>query len=451
MSKGLLFHFKLDSILDSFPQAKKMWIACSGGMDSCVLLHLIHSHKQKIKQNLELQVVYVNHGLQAEGAKWGEFCKAQSSAYDIPFLQLDISEALPKGISVEAWARDRRYSMIADVMQKDDLLLTAHHQDDQVETFFLQALRGVGPRGLASMPANKVFAKGYHVRPLLNFTRSELFLYANENDLIWNEDPSNSETRYDRNYLRHNILSDIEKQWPAYRKTITRLIKNQQETKTLLSEIGQVDLENTLSNDRCCLRLDKLKKLSLVRQKNLIYSWLHDRRLATPDSKHMNHIISDIVNSASESSPCVNWKDVEIRRYRNLLYICKRKKQELENNSQDWNISEPLYLMGEELVAKSSVGTGLSKEKLKGAKILIRYREGGEKIKPQNRSHSKTLKQLFQERAVLPWMRDSYPLIYVDDSLAAVPGLCIDENYIAKTNEESWELSWSGYTKAVQV
>ena len=446
VTTSLLSQYSFDLILNTSHQAKKIWIACSGGMDSSVLLHLIFSNKVKIEQALE--VVYVNHGLQDESAEWGDFCRSQCDSYDLPFTQLNINETVPKGESVEAWAREKRYELIAQVMNKGDLLFTAHHQDDQVETFFLQALRGAGPRGLASMPLFKEFANAIHVRPLLNYCRRELLAYAKANSLTWKEDLSNADTKYDRNYLRNNIIPTFEKRWPAYRETISRLVNHQQDCASLMNEVGLEDLKLVMHENK--LSLENLRSLSVTRQKNIVFTWLQELQLETPASKHINQIFSGLINSTSDNASCVNWKNVEVRKYRAFLYASKKVDKGFDRVDYAWDLARPLEIMDETLIAKSEIGSGLSKEKIDNASISVQYRHGGEKIQPNNNVHTKTVKQLFQERGVLPWVRDRFPLVYVNDTLAAIPGVCVDINYSAELDEPSWQIVWSGYDKAIQ-
>tara|TARA_R110002072_G_scaffold30092_2_gene94219 strand:+ start:5670 stop:7013 length:1344 start_codon:yes stop_codon:yes gene_type:complete len=447
VSTSPLSQYNFDLILSTFPEAKKIWIACSGGMDSIALLHLVFSNKEKIGKSLE--VVYVNHGLQKESTKWAEFCRTQCKDYALAFSELKINEEIPKGESIEAWAREKRYALIAQIMNNDDLLFTAHHQDDQVETFFLQALRGAGPRGLSSMPRFKNIGNAIHVRPLLNYSREQLLAYANENKLSWQEDLSNADTKFDRNYLRNNVIPAFEKRWPAYRETISRLLKHQQDCKSLMQEVGLEDLK--LVSRENMLILKKIRRLSVSRQKNVIFTWLQKLQLETPGSKHINQIISDLINSTSDNAPCVNWKNVEVRKYRALLYASNKTDKQVDSINYQWDLSFPLKIMNETLVAESKVGKGLSKEKIENAHINVRYREGGEKILPFSHAHSKTVKQLFQERGVLPWVRDRFPLVYVNGSLALIPGVCVDVSYAAKTDEPSWQITWTGYKEAVQL
>lgn len=436
------------SILNSYPASGKYWIACSGGMDSCVLLHLFYSCKSKIKQPLE--VVYVNHGLQEEGEGWGKFCKELCLQYEIAFLRIDINENCPKGKSIEEWARDKRYSLIAERMEEKDILFTAHHQDDQVETFFLQALRGAGPRGLVSMPIFKKYANGFHARPLLHIPRSKIKNYAIDNKLSWYDDKSNTDTRYDRNYLRKNVLPVVESRWPAFRESISRLINHQKEYKTLLDEVAQEDLKHTLNTKSGCLNINNVRELSIERQKNLIFIWLGTLKLNPPASKHMDNIITELINIDTDKAPCVNWNNVEVRRYKNFLYSSKTLTEHDVYTKYNWDLKKPITILDETLTPNSIMGRGISKKKITDASIMIRYRQGGEKVRPDNLKHSKTVKQLFQERGVLPWLRDRIPLVYVNDKLAVIPGFCVDEAFSAENNEPSIDIQWSGYDKVIQ-
>jgi tRNA(Ile)-lysidine synthase len=436
------------SSLNQFSISGKFWLAYSGGMDSSVLLHLFYSNKNKINQDIE--VLYVNHGLQEEADVWGEFCKNQCQQYKLDFTQLKITGSCPKGESIEEWAREKRYLLIEEIMNENEVLFTAHHLDDQIETFFLQALRGAGPRGLASMPLVKKQSNIFLSRPLLSYSREELKRYADKHKLVWHDDKSNSDYRYDRNYFRHKLAPVIEERWPAYRETIGRLINNQKEYKELLDEVALSDMKQVRYKDSINLDLEVVKTLSIARQKNLIFLWLKELNLKTPGSRNIEKIISDVIYSEEDKSPCVNWKNVEVRRYKNLLYASEKTMEHDINVEYKWQPESVLNILDETLVAKSDVGKGVSKLKAKDSDFIVKFRQGGEKIHPDDSAHSKTVKQLFQERAVLPWLRDRVPLIYINGDLAVIPGICVDERYSADENESSWDIYWSGYKSIIQ-
>jgi len=437
------------SILSELDKANKFWLAYSGGMDSSVLLHLFYLNIDKIKHQIE--VLYVNHGLQLEANDWAVSCQKQCEKYDFPFTELKISESCPKGESVEAWAREKRYQLTEDIMNPGDVLFSGHHKDDQVETFFLQVLRGAGPRGLSAMPLIKKKKDTFFVRPLLNYSREEIKHYANQYGLNWQEDKSNSDSRYDRNYFRHKLSPIIENRWPAYRETINRVIRHQKETKLLLDEFAIEDINSARHDNGLSLNINRIKMLSEARQKNLLFVWLEQLDLQIPGSRHIEKIISDIINSDLDKSPCVNWADVEIRRYKNTLYALKAIQNYDVDTEFEWQPKCILNIFEETLMAKQTIGVGISKNKVSGTNFIIRFRKGGEKIKPGNSFHSKTLKQLFQERSVLPWYRNKIPLVYINDELAAIPGFCVDKKYMAREGEASWELHWSGFDKAIQL
>ena len=446
--KSTFFNLKIKELLDSFSESKKIIVAYSGGIDSSALLHLLNSIKNELKQSIE--VIYINHGLHKKSLDWGKFCEDECNEYNIPFKLISINEKCPNGVSIESWARNKRYSIISKEMNKNDILLTGHHMDDQVETFFLQILRGSGPRGLSCMPAIKKFKNGFHVRPFLNIQRNELEEYINANNINWQEDESNSDTRYDRNYLRHSVLPYFGVAWPSYCQSISKSINHQIESMTILNEIALEDMEKTLCKNLINLNVIILKRLSVARQKNLIFYWRDSLNLDKPGSKHMEQIISTLINSGYDKCPCVNWKNTEIRKYRDHLYAFKSIHEHDENIEINWNTKSPLKIQGETLVAKESHGKGVSKSIIEDARITIRYRHGGEKIYTNSSSHSKTVKQLFQESGVLPWLRDRIPLIYINEELAVIPGFCVGKKYSASKDEKSLDIYWSGYTKVIQ-
>ena len=443
-----LSKIEFKEFLDNFFESKKIIIAYSGGIDSSVLLHLLFSIKEDLKQSLE--AIHINHGLSKKSNDWEKFCKKECKKFNIKFKVIRINENCPKNESIECWARDKRYMLMSKEMREHDLLLTAHHLDDQVETFFLQALRGSGPKGLASMPVIKKIANGYHLRPFLNIQQGELDNYAKNNNILWQDDESNSDVRYDRNYLRHKVLTHLEKSWPSYRENILRVISHQKESMIFHNEVGLEDSAKVISKNSKSLDLKILKELSLPRQKNLLFYWLSILNLEKPGSKHINEIFKSLINSSSDKSPCVNWKDTEVRRYRDFLYASKTIRKHDKNEKISWDTNLPLEIQGEKLIAMETQGKGILRSSVEGADITVQYRNGGEKIYSNSFPNSKTIKRLFQERGVLPWFRDSVPLIYINEELAVIPGFCIGKKFSASGDDMSLDIHWSGYTKVLQ-
>ena len=164
----------------------------------------------------------------------------------------------------------------------------------------------------------------------------------------------------------------------------------------------------------------------------------------------MEQIIITLINSGIDKIPCVNWRNTEVRRYGDLLYASRIINSNDLNLEISWNTKTPLNIQGETLIANETFGRGISKATIKDAEIIIRYRHGGEKIYSNSIAHSKSIKKLFQEHRVLPWLRDRVPLIYINKQLAVVPGFCIDKKFSANENEIALDIHWSGYDKVIQ-
>ncbi|MCK5669303.1 MAG: tRNA lysidine(34) synthetase TilS, partial [Gammaproteobacteria bacterium] len=183
------FQTKIKDILSEYPDAETCWIAYSGGLDSHVLLHVLASIQNEI--NPKLVAVHINHGISSDADLWGKHCQKTCQDHTIEFqtFSVDLSQKSDKG--TEAFAREKRYEVLGGVMNSHDLLLTAHHMDDQLETILLQLLRGSGPDGLVGMPQAREFSKGILLRPLLDYSREQIHEYASSESLSWVEDESN--------------------------------------------------------------------------------------------------------------------------------------------------------------------------------------------------------------------------------------------------------------------
>jgi tRNA(Ile)-lysidine synthetase-like protein len=170
-------------------------VAVSGGVDSCALLHCLAGNKQ-----YELVVAHFDHGIRPDSADDRRFVSSLAEHYGLPF----VSESAQLGPDAnEAVARTARYDFLHRMVaeQAADAMITAHHQDDVLETAIINLLRGSGRKGLTALrdlPSIR--------RPLLMATRREVLAYADKHHLEWREDSSNADTRYLRNYIRHKLM-----------------------------------------------------------------------------------------------------------------------------------------------------------------------------------------------------------------------------------------------------
>ena len=201
-------------------RSKKLLIAYSGGLDSHVLLHLVSQFPQA--SHYQVRAMHIHHGLQEEADAWVPHCQSVCADLNIPLQINHLNLELKKGESIEEAARAARYIALKESLKQGEVLLTAHHQNDQAETLLLQLFRGAGVQGLAGMPTISSFGSGQHARPLLNASRQSLEMYAEEHQLSFIEDPSNKDSAFDRNYLRNEVLPQLRERWPSIDKTISR-------------------------------------------------------------------------------------------------------------------------------------------------------------------------------------------------------------------------------------
>ena len=380
----------------------------------------------------------MNHGLSPKAAEWGEHCRVICDDLDVSFVSLEV-DAIPKeGESPEAAARYARYAAITELLQRGDYLCTAHHQDDQAETLLLQLLRGAGPKGLAGMPASSSLGEATQLRPLLGFSQVQLLDYAKQHKLNWVEDESNTDTGFNRNYLRHEVMPQLRKRWPSADSTIARSAANCAEAAKLLDVLAEQDYQSIKSERSTELNVDKLLELDLARQKNLLRYWVHQAGLPLPSEIKLRHIISDVLHAAEDKMPCVEWPGAEVRRYDGRLYIMPPLSKFNAAQVIPWDDLElPLSLPdGRQLAFKpTNQRSALNTKQLKQGKVSVRFRQGGEVLLPVGSEHHKSLKQIFQEYRVPPWQRGRTPLIYVGDILAAVVGGCMSQTISARSDE----------------
>jgi tRNA(Ile)-lysidine synthase len=179
---------------------QKFIIAVSGGVDSIVLLHILLQRKP---DNVTYIVAHFDHGMRLDSHEDAALVQSIAEKLQVSFElgQGDLGSA-----ASEEQARDARYKFLRSVKDKykAEKVITAHHQDDFIETILMNLLRGTSPRGLNPMQGNADI-----LRPLINRSKESLYAYAKENDLNWKEDPSNTDEKYTRNYVRTNIATKL--------------------------------------------------------------------------------------------------------------------------------------------------------------------------------------------------------------------------------------------------
>ncbi len=435
---------QLRAALQAMP-AQRYWVAYSGGIDSHVLLHAMAALRSQYTATLN--AVHVNHGLNPAASEWAAHAVAVCETLDIPCHLFNVDAVAAPGESPEAAARDARYRAFAQLIERGDLLLTAHHQEDQSETLLLQLLRGAGPQGLAAMPVLRRLSAGQLARPLLSVSQAQIEQYAQDKSLQWVEDPSNQERGFERNYLRHEVIPSLKSHWPAFAKTVSRAAGHCAEAVTLLDEVAAEDLHQLsgwVSQQPVPMRLplSGLQQMSPQRRRNTLRFWIRMTGLPIVSTEIMKQIEHSLIDAREDAIPLVQWPGGELRRYRDALYAMLPLAPLDTATVLQWQWpQQTLALPGglgtltatvDEAVTEAMPMAILSLAQCQQQPMTIRFRQGGERCQLVGREHHHTLKGLLQTAGVPPWQRDRIPLIYVGDQLAVVVGHFICAPFQAK-------------------
>jgi tRNA(Ile)-lysidine synthase len=424
-----------------YPETSCYQVAFSGGLDSHALLHALC--KLRAVLDAEVGAVHVNHGLQLEADHWESHCRQLCADLQVAYVSLRVDGKARRGESPEAAARRARYTALADWLPAQHCLLTAQHQDDQAETLLLQLLRGSGVSGLAAMPVLTTLGAGRHLRPLLAVTREALYQYAIANKLSWIEDPSNTDTAFDRNYLRQQVLPVLRERWPAVASSLSRSASHCADAACLLADLAEQDL-HALTGRENTLSLTGLVALPYARQGNVLRHWIKQVSGKTPSAAVLARIMNDVTGSRRDSEPCVRWGGFEIRRYREELFLLCQTGPGGQPGALDWAMAGPLALPGSGgvLTATAETGRGIRAAAVPAGRVRVAWRQGGEYCQPAGRGHHHRLKKLFQEQGIPPWERSRIPLIYIEDQLAAVAGMWVCEPFQAGPAESGFMINW---------
>ncbi|MHC8440959.1 MAG: tRNA lysidine(34) synthetase TilS [Candidatus Eutrophobiaceae bacterium] len=434
----------LNAVLGERSFTGRLFLGLSGGVDSSVLLHLAHCCSPALRQRV--QILHVDHGLHPQSPEWAAFCRARCAELDLPLSILKVNAPVQSGESIEAWAREQRYALMAGEMQEGDILLVAHHADDQAETVMMNLLRGAGAAGLAGMRTSRRCAGGWLVRPLLPFTCEQILAYAKHWGLSFLCDPTNEDRRFPRNFLRKEILPALSEHWPGFRVTLLRAARQQASMDDFLHELAQEDLARVRVGDRV-LDIGGLCGMPSIRQAGALRCWLADLTLPTPSEAHIGQIRNALM-AAPGRIPRVAWRNVDLRRYRKRLYALPEPVPSVATGTLlHWNTTQPLELpLGRLVLRQAHSGEErdycIALPLCDAEKLHVRFRVAGMQVRLGGRRHSSRLKHLMQEHGILPWYRDLVPLVYLGEELLAIPILGINAQFHRKKYTPQWELAW---------
>lgn len=395
--------------LATLKKAQRLQVALSGGIDSLSLLVAL-CRIAKAEPLPSINAIHVNHQLHPDADAWADRC-AEFCRYLGVDLTTRVISVVDSGNGPEAAARQARYEVFESLLMAGDLLLMGHHQDDQAETLMLRLLRGAGPRGLSAIPESRVCGQGILLRPLLHTPRSVIEAFAASESLLPITDSSNSDTRYDRNFIRHEVLPVLERRWPHYRDSFVRVIDRQRQAATSL-------LDRPLSLTRSVLGDPgiELNKRDASQFAQDLYHWLETLSIPAFSQEQLNEFARQCVSSEFDKQPSLAHGEITLTRWRDAVYAFR-------STFEHQNMPKTL-VVGDELAGHWGVldwvpsAMGLKP----GVACYLRFRTEGLQLAPWNRP-TRPLSQWFQEMQVPPFRRDQTPLLSIDGAVIAVCNL----------------------------
>ncbi|MCL6332984.1 tRNA lysidine(34) synthetase TilS [Pectobacterium carotovorum subsp. carotovorum] len=412
-------------------------LAYSGGLDSSVLLHLLVAVRQR--SGLPIRAAYIHHGLNPLADSWAEHCCQQCERWQVPFASLPVKVEAQNG-GIEAAARTARYQALQAHLQEGEALLTAQHLDDQSETFLLALKRGSGPAGLSAMAAQSMLDHHRLVRPLLGISRLQLEAYAQRHQLGWIEDDSNQDERFDRNFLRRQILPRLTQRWPHFPSAVARSAQLCAEQEQLLDELLEESLQALCQPDGA-LSIDGLAPLSPVRRSALLRRWLAQQGATMPAREQLQRLWDEVATSRQDAEPVLQLNQMQIRRFRQYLYLLPLMPS-LKDRIIPWQSpSCPLSLL-DNLGTLSLADNGVAiRAPENGEAVSIRFSTSGT-VHIVGRAHGRQIKKLWQELNVPPWWRDRTPLVFYNEQLIAAVGRFVTREGQVRENQPVWHIVW---------
>ena len=425
-----------------YPRARLV-VGLSGGADSVALLAILADLKRAM--GYSLRAVHVHHGISPNASAWAQFCVELCDGLGVPLHVERVSVDEYRQLGVEGAARHVRYAVYA--REDADFVVLAHHRDDQAETLLLQLLRGAGPLGMAGMPAVRALtgSKARILRPLLGFARTDIRAWARERGLRWIDDESNDDASRQRNFVRHRLLPLVEERFPAARATLARAAMHQAESGALTEQLARMDRDELASpGEENDVGVAQLRQLGAIRAKNVLRSLLRTRSIRAPTSAQLDELWRQLVDARADRAVMLRVEGWELRCYRGRIRVERSRAPVPADFQRIWRAENKLLLLelGGVLRFKPEEGRGLSAERLRGAEVTVRVRAGGERLQQDARRPRRTLKNLFQEKAIPPWQRERWPLLYCGDQLICVPGIGESYSWKARREEAGLIVSW---------
>ncbi len=440
-------------ILRSYPKAGSYIVGFSGGADSTALLHALNIIRHQL--DVEISAVHVNHGLHKDADQWQAHCESFCRAYNIRLSCLHIDLKHDTGKGMEAEARTLRYRAMTGLVDKNTALLTAHHADDQSETLVLNLMRGSGVDGLSAMPESRPIGKGLLQRPLLGFSNEHLLQYLRQNRIEWIDDPSNQMLDQDRNFLRNQVIPQLEQRWPGINRRLLLTRQAMADARILLEKLADNKLEALLLHPRV-LNLshelcDDPQLLRLV-----IRRWARKAGAGPVPAYKLEDFSAQLAEADNQTRSELSWDGWRIRLYQQRLWLLNGAEvrpcpyAKLPAGNFEVNLGKDIGRL---------VFSGRHSKHHENAPFQVRQSDDGirpwtgEQIVISGRQDTlatsikhggihKKIKKLFQAAGIPPWLRNSVPLCQSKGVIVAVGDWYFEPSFEMDLKQNDTVMQW---------
>ncbi|MAP80883.1 MAG: tRNA lysidine(34) synthetase TilS [Aequorivita sp.] len=410
----------------SFLIGSRILVACSGGLDSVVLTHLLS------KMNLKIALAHCNFSLRGKESDDDEdfvINLAENLGVTVYTETFDTKKyAKEHKISTQMAARDLRYAWFEELLtlHKFQYIVTAHHLDDDLETFFINLSRGTGLSGLSGIPKknNKV------VRPLLNFSREDIFQYAQKNSLNWREDSSNKKADYLRNKLRLAVLPQFKTVNPAVLQNFKTTQSNIRASQLLIDDYIAIVYNRVVTEAENAYKIDIQKLRDFPHTKQLLYELLKDFGFTEWDD------VSNLLDA--QTGKQVYSQTHRLLKNRDELLLTK---MELDNLNREFPVSKkgietPISLKFEETkyIGETEKNLIYVDSARLNFPLKLRRWQDGDSFHPFGMKGKKKLSKFFKDEKLSQLEKEKTWVLVSDDSIVWIVGHRMDDNFKVTKN-----------------
>ena len=372
--------------------------------------------------DINFSVVHINHNINNQSGKWARFCQSMCKELNIPIIIQNTTINNEKKIGIEAAARQQRYLSFGQL--GCDVIVLAHHLNDNVENFFIRLLRGSGIDGLSSMDEETKINKILYLRPLINVDKEFIVNYAHNNQLKWIDDPSNNDETIVRNKIRKSVFPILQTINCGFISNINRTIAHIKNTKKYINTSIQEEYKETFYTKT--IKTQSFEKLNNYEQKYLFKIFFSNEFNYIPSEKFIN----EFINTFKKSNKFLI-KGFSFYVDENIIKIFQHKKIPDEIIS----LHSKNIIKSRNFIVKEINQLGLSFSAIKNLKLVFSVRKGGEFFNYKNKTIS--LKNFLYDKKIPKWQSDFLVLIYLNNEIIYIEDHFIDKNYLANNYDDS--------------